>query len=252
MQEKCVWLIWGAPLSHPGPLPEYLILCLSYYLSDQQRENDRQLRRAGREIERERAKLEMEEKKVEAEIKKLAAAGNKEGCALLAKQLIQLRKQKTRSYAANSKVSSRRSSLGNSLKLIFVQFQITSIGIQNKAMTSNIALTDAMATTSKTMGDMNKIMNPAAMGKTMRDFQAANMKMEMTDEMINDTMDDILADSDDEMESNKIVDQILDEIGIDVSNKVSEAPSAVSGTVGADTVRSDKDIAAQLAKLRSS
>lgn len=50
-------------------------------------------------------------------------------------------------------------------------------------MTSNVALSDAMATTSKTMGDMNKIMNPQAIGKNLRDFQAANMKMEMTDEM---------------------------------------------------------------------
>lgn len=138
-------------------------------------------------------------------------------------------------------------------------------------MSSNIALTDAMATTSKTMGAMNKVMNPEAIGKNLRDFQHANMKMEMTDEMskfcilltinranpfldflsVNDTMDDILNDSDDEQESNKIVDSILDEIGIDISNKVSEAPSAISGTVGGSTVRSEKDIADQLAKLRS-
>lgn len=109
-----------------------------------------------------------------------------------------------------------------------------------------------MASTSKTMGDMNKIMNPAAMGKNLRDFQAANMKMEMTDEMINDTMDDILAGSDEEEESNAIVNQLLDEIGIDISNKVSEAPSAISGTIGKDSVRAEKDIEAQLARLRSS
>lgn len=85
--------------------PEWLIhLSLQNPPAEQQRDNDRQLRRAGREIDRERQKLEMEEKKVEAEIKKMAAAGNKEGCALLAKQLIQLRKQKNRTYAANSKV----------------------------------------------------------------------------------------------------------------------------------------------------
>lgn len=116
-------------------------------------------------------------------------------------------------------------------------------------MTSQIAMADAMATTSKTMGDMNKIMNPAAMGKNMKDFAEANMRMEMTDEMINDTMDDILNASDDEEESNKIVNQVLDEIGIDVSNKVSEAPSAISGKVGES--RTDKDIEEQLAKLRA-
>lgn len=39
------------------------------------------------------------------EIKKLAKEGNKEGCMILAKQLIQMRKQKNRTFAANSKVS---------------------------------------------------------------------------------------------------------------------------------------------------
>lgn len=50
-------------------------------------------------------------------------------------------------------------------------------------MGANIALTDAMSTTTKTMGDMNKIMNPAGIAADMRAFQQANMKMEMTDEM---------------------------------------------------------------------
>lgn len=50
-------------------------------------------------------------------------------------------------------------------------------------MGANIALTDAMSTTTKTMGDMNKIMNPAGIASDMRAFQQANMKMEMTDEM---------------------------------------------------------------------
>lgn len=40
----------------------------------------------------------------ELEIKKLAREGNHEGCKILAKQLIELRKQKTRTYAASSKV----------------------------------------------------------------------------------------------------------------------------------------------------
>lgn len=46
-----------------------------------------------------------------------------------------------------------------------------------------MALSGAMATTAKTMGEMNKVMRPEAIGQTMRDFQQANMKMEMTDEM---------------------------------------------------------------------
>lgn len=40
----------------------------------------------------------------EMEIKKMAKEGNNDGCKILAKQLVQLRKQKTRIYTANSKV----------------------------------------------------------------------------------------------------------------------------------------------------
>lgn len=64
-----------------------------------------------------------------------------------------------------------------------VFLQITSIGFQNKAMGANIALSNAMASTTKTMADMNRVMNPEGISKNMRDFQQANMKMEMTDEM---------------------------------------------------------------------
>lgn len=97
------------------------------------------------------------------EIKKAAKQGNKDACKILAKQLLQVRKQKTRSHAANSK--------------------ITSIGYQNKNMGANIALSGAMATTSKTMGEMNKFMQPEKIAGDMRNFQMANAKMEMTDEM---------------------------------------------------------------------
>jgi charged multivesicular body protein 2B len=51
-----------------------------------------------RDVERDRRELERDEKKLELEIKKAAKEGNKQACTVLAKQLIQLRKQKTRSY----------------------------------------------------------------------------------------------------------------------------------------------------------
>ncbi|CAG7784902.1 unnamed protein product, partial [Allacma fusca] len=41
--------------------------------------------------------------------------------------------------------------------------------------------------------------------------------MDMTDEMISDTLDDILTESGDEEEEDQIVNQVLDEIGIDLS-----------------------------------
>lgn len=107
-----------------------------------------------------------------AEIKKSANEGNRDGCTLLAKQLVQLRKQKNRTYAANSKISS--------------------VGFQNKVMGANNALSGAMATTSKTMAEMYNFMRPEQIASDMRKFQEANMKMEMTDEMSTDYVENVI------------------------------------------------------------
>ncbi|XP_069688517.1 charged multivesicular body protein 2b-B-like [Periplaneta americana] len=175
-------------------------------LEEQQRETDRSLRKVGRDIERDRRGLEREEKKLELEIKKLAKEGTNEGCKILAKQLVQLRNQKTRTYAAGSKVQS--------------------IGISNKTMGANVKLANAMSTTAKTMGDLNRIMKPEQVAADMRVFGQASMRLDMTDEMINDTLDDIMTESGDEEEGDKVVQQVLDEIGIEVSGKMAAAPAA--------------------------
>ena len=170
-------------------------------VEQQMREQDRQLRKANREMARDRTKLEQEEKKLEMEIKKAARQGNKQTCAILAKQLVNLRKQKTRSYAASS--------------------TITSVGVQSKAMHSNMKMAKAMGSTAKTMASMNKQMDPQKLAQTMRQFELENSKMEMSEEMINDTMDSILDESGDEEEQDSIINQVLGEIGIEMSGKLS-------------------------------
>ena len=106
------------------------------------------------------------------------------------------------------------------LHIISDLFQVQAAGSAAKAMGANVKLADTMATTTKTMGNMNKMMNPQQVAKTMQEFSMANTKMEMTEEMMNDTLDDILADSDDEAEQDAVVTQVLDEIGIEISGKV--------------------------------
>ncbi|CAG9767144.1 unnamed protein product [Ceutorhynchus assimilis] len=200
---------------------------------EEQKETDRALRKVGRDLERDRLKLEREEKKLEQEIKKLAKEGNNEGCRIMAKQLVQLRKQKTRSYAASSKV--------------------TGVQFQNKAMGANVKLAESMGVAGKTMSDMNKLMKPEQIAATVNAFTRENMKMEMTDEMINDTLDDMLTESGDEEESDQIVNQVLDEIGIEMSGKISGAPLPETGKIGDKSKAkglTDDEIEAQLAKLR--
>ncbi|KAF9408545.1 hypothetical protein HW555_011813 [Spodoptera exigua] len=190
----------------------------------QQRQNDRELRKAARDLERDKAALEREEKKLENEIKKMAKEGNNDGCKILAKQLVQLRKQKARIYGANSKISS-------------VQFQ-------NKTMGANIAIAGAMGTTAKTMDSMNKVMNPQQIAKDMEAFRQANAKMDMTDEMISDTLDDIMDESGDEEETERhSYSRLID--------FMAGAPSVARNKLGESTKDADKELMEQLAKLKS-
>nr|XP_009508545.1 PREDICTED: charged multivesicular body protein 2b [Phalacrocorax carbo] len=197
------------------------------------KEQNRELRGTQRAITRDRAALEKQEKQLELEIKKMAKTGNKEACKVLAKQLVQLRKQKNRTYAVSSKV--------------------TSMSTQTKVMNSQMKMAGAMSTTAKTMQAVNKKMDPQKTLQTMQNFQKENMKMEMTEEMINDTLDDIFDASDEEEESQDIVNQVLDEIGIEISGKMAKAPSAARGLPSASTSKaatiSDEEIERQLKAL---
>lgn len=201
------------------------------------KENDRALRKVGRELDREQRKLTQEEKKLEMEIKKAAKEGNADVCKLLAKQLVQMRKAKTRTYAAKGKVQT--------------------VGTTAKVMGANAKMAEIMGETTKTMGQMNKLTNPAKLNKTLQEFAKESTKMEMTDEMMNDTLDDIFAGSDDEEEQDQIISKVLDEIGIEISGKLATAPSAGSGKLGESSrsklpdVPTDDDLEQQLARLRT-
>ncbi|KAK2089370.1 Charged multivesicular body protein 2b [Saguinus oedipus] len=69
---------------------------------------------------------------------------------------------------------------------------------------------------------------------------------------VNDTLDDIFDGSDDEEESQDIVNQVLDEIGIEISGKMAKAPSAARSLPSASTSKatiSDEEIERQLKAL---
>ena len=68
-----------------------------------------------------------------------------------------------------------------------------------------------------------------------------------------DALDDILTESGDEEEQDAIVAQVLDEIGIEVSGKVSAAPSAARVTLGAETISNkNKEADAEIERIEES
>ena len=199
-------------------------------LRDQMRYSDRQLRKTGREIERDRRELERDEKKLELEIKNAAKTGNKQVVTILVKQLMQLRKQKARSYVANGKIKAWNA--------------------QTKVMGANAKLAGSMNTLAKCMSSVNNIMKPEQLSATMQQFAEASAQIDMSGEVINDALDDILNESGDEEESEGIVQQVLDEIGIDISAKVMQAPSA-PGKIAISASKETADLEARMAKLKS-
>ncbi|KFM75792.1 Charged multivesicular body protein 2b, partial [Stegodyphus mimosarum] len=121
-------------------------------------------------------------------------------------------------------------------------------------MHSSSKLANTMATTTKTMGAVNREMNPQGIMKTMQDFEKESMKMGMTEEIVEDSLNAVLDESGDEEEQDAVVNQVLDEIGIEISGKMAEAPSAHRGELGESSKTkfpTDEELEKQLAQLRT-
>lgn len=119
-------------------------------------------------------------------------------------------------------------------------------------MGANVKLAGAMTTATQSMVSMNKTLKPEQLSRTMQEFGKASTHMEMTEEMMSDALDDILNESGDEEAGDSIVQQVLDEIGIDITTKVSKAPSAPSRLGASSTADNEfADLEKQLAKLKS-
>ncbi|XP_054163170.1 charged multivesicular body protein 2b-like [Oppia nitens] len=193
------------------------------------RQQNRELRRAQRDVDRSRTDIEKQEKQLEIQIKKAAKEGNKQLCTTLAKQLVQLRKSKTRTVAVGANIGA--------------------IGSQTKVIQANNKMAQAMATTTKTMSQMNAQLKPQQIMKTMQDFEKENQMMSMKEEMIEDTLNGILDESGDEEEQDAVVAKVLDEIGIEITGKLANAPTPSRDLASTSKV-SDSEIEAQLAKLK--
>lgn len=166
------------------------------------REQQRELNRTERSLQRDRAKLEQQEKQLETQIKRAAEKGDKVQAQALAKQLVRVRQQRTKSYAASSKLAD--------------------IGAHASTAQANMKLTTAMAGATQATKAVNKQMDPAKVQRTMMEFEQQNQQMEMTAEMMDDTINGVMED--DEEESEEIMNQVLDEIGVELNTQLVDAP----------------------------
>ncbi|MFH4973368.1 hypothetical protein AB6A40_000077 [Gnathostoma spinigerum] len=199
------------------------------------RDNNRALRRTNREIGHDRKELERREEELKLEIKKCAKSGRLDACAPLAKQLLQIRKQKTQNVTLSAKISS--------------------LNAQNTHMYSIGKMASAMGKTAQTMTTVEKQMPADKVVKQMQEFVAAQERFGVTDEMVNESLDAMLDEPEDEEEQRAIINQVLDEIGIDINAQLSKVPSIPSSTGAgvreASNPLSNEDIEKMLANLRA-
>jgi len=173
------------------------------------RQHQRSLTKAQRELDRERTKLEQAEKKLIMDIKKSAKAGQLNACKVMAKDLV-----RTRRYVQ---------------KFYQMRTQLQAVGLRIQTLRSNQQMADAMRGATRAMASMNRGMNLPAISKIMNEFERESSMMDMKEEMMSDAIDDVMEDDleDEEEEGDKILKQVLDEIGVDLSQKLTDAPEGL-------------------------
>lgn len=203
------------------------------------RKNQRALNKAMRDLDRERAKMEQQEKKIIADIKKYAKMGQMDAVKVMAKDLV-----RTRRYTK---------------KFIMMKAQIQAVSLKITSLKSQNAMAGAMKGVTKAMMSMNKQLKLPQIQQIMQEFEKQTEIMDMKEEMMNDVIDDAMGDEDDEEETDAVVSQVLDELGLQMTEGLSDLPSA-AGTIGNPTPANkqsvavadaaDDDIQARLDNLR--
>ena len=154
-------------------------------------------------MDREIRELDRQEKQVTAELKqraKLATSSNDTTLKTLAKQLVQIRQQR-------SKLQSTKAQLG-------------AMGMHATVTASQIAAASAIGSVTETMKVANSAMDVKQTTKIMTEFQRENERMEVKGEM----MDDMLASAFDgdeiEEEADQVTNQVLAELGVELDSQL--------------------------------
>eukprot|EP00007_Cunea_sp_BSH-02190019_P004439 CAMPEP_0174238060 /NCGR_PEP_ID=MMETSP0417-20130205/10178_1 /TAXON_ID=242541 /ORGANISM="Mayorella sp, Strain BSH-02190019" /LENGTH=279 /DNA_ID=CAMNT_0015316865 /DNA_START=60 /DNA_END=896 /DNA_ORIENTATION=+ len=173
------------------------------------REHQRVLNRAVRDLDRERNGLLRQERRTQMEIKKMARAGQMDAARMMALDIVRTRKQAQQMFKMRT--------------------QLKAVSLRLQTIKSQAAMTEAMAGVTKAMVRMNKSMNLPAMQRVMMEFERQSEMLDMKEEIMNDALDDTFDASDEDEDTEEIVNKVLDEIGIDFEDKLVDAPMASVG-----------------------
>lgn len=175
--------------------------------------------------------MEAQESKVKVQIKRTAKEGQLEAARMLARDLVRTRTHITRMYQMRT--------------------QMQSVAMQLTSMRSSEAMAGAMGDAVKIMSRINQSMKLPSMQNIVMQFEMEHGKMEMTQEMIDDAMGDALGGSNEEAETDDVINQVMDELGLEQGSKLG-AVSTAHGNPSqiADQAQADSALEARMEQLR--
>ena len=154
-------------------------------------------------MDREMRELDRQEKQITMELKQRAKAANSSSdptLKTLAKQLVQVRQQRTKLHSAKA--------------------QIGAMGMHAQVTASQVAAVQAIGSVTESMKTANKQMDMKQTMKIMTDFQKENERLTVKEEM----MDDVLMDAFDtegvEEEADQVTNQVLAELGVELDQQM--------------------------------
>merc|ERR1712083_778415 len=124
-------------------------------------------------------------------------------------------------------------------KFMLMRANIQAVSLKIQTLKSQSAMANAMKGVTKAMGGMNKQMKLPEIQKIMMEFEKQSEIMDMKGEMMEDAIDDVMGDEEDEDESDAIVNQVLDELGLQLNDKLGDAPVG-TGTLASTTANKNK------------
>jgi charged multivesicular body protein 2B len=155
-------------------------------------------------MEREIRELDKQEKQVIMELKQRAKAvgGGTKDSALnaLAKQLVQVRKQREKLFAAKA--------------------HIGAVGMHATSMASQVAAASALGSVTEAMGVANSAMDVKETMKIMQSFAMENERLEVKQEMMDDALIDAFDTDEVEEEADLVTSQVLAELGVEMDSKL--------------------------------
>ena len=178
----------------------------------------KKIRKEGYNLDRQINAIKREELKVSKSLKEAAKKGDKEVCAILAKEIINSRKSVNKLYTAKANLSS-------------VQNQM-------KGQLATLKVSGALSQSADVMKSMNALVKIPETQKVMMELSKEMMKAGIIEEMLDDTMEGFTEEESLEEAAQEEIDKIILEL---TTGKLTDAPAAVKDTLPAQESREEEE-----------